>query len=112
MIICFAAFVVGVCLALFFPFIIQAEFIQITSVIVLCIALALAEAIRLILYKKLNLKIFISGFFCGLIFIILFIVVGENLDLDIYPIGTLIFSVGLIKSCIAIFRHFIEKNFG
>ena len=67
MIISLAAFVVGVCLALFFPIVIQAEFLQITSVVVLSVALALAEAVRFVLNKKLNLKWIIIVILCELL---------------------------------------------
>ena len=110
MVSCIVAFVVGVCAALFFPFVLPNSILPYTSVLVLYFALGTAEAIRLILIKKLNLKIFISGFFCGLVFVFLFIMVGKKLDLDIYPVSTLFLSIGLVKSCIGIFKYFIGKN--
>ncbi len=108
--ICVAAFAVGVFGALFAPIVIPVDFLKYTAPMVLYIAVWTAEAVRRMLYKKINLKIFISGFFCGLIFVLLFIIVGEKLDLDIYPVCTIVLGIVFIKSCVGIFRYFTGQT--
>ena len=108
--ICLAAFAVGVLIALFIPTVFPVAFLQYTAPLTLYIAVWTTEAVRRMLYKKINLKIFISGFFCGLIFVLLFIIVGEKLDLDIYPVCTIVLGIMLIKSCVGIFRYFTGET--
>lgn len=110
MIICIAAFLIGILLALFIPIVIDFGYISYMSIFVLYLAWASAEAIRRMLLGKDNILIFISGLFCGLIFVMLFVTAGKWLDLDIYTVCTLLIGAALVKSCYGIFRYYAEKH--
>lgn len=108
--VCIAALLAGMFASLMIPLVIPQEFLMYAGVTVLYLAAAAAEAVRRMLAKNNNLKIFISGFFCGLIFVLLFIIAGQKLDLNIYPVCMLVITVALIKSCYGIFKHYTGEN--
>lgn len=113
MLFCIPAFLIGICLALFLPIVIPAEFMPMFGVFVLITLLFTAGAVNAKLWKKLNVKIFISGFICAVIAVFGAVCIGDKLDLDIYPACVLLLLAATFKCCYDIFRFYVgNKNNG
>ncbi len=59
--------------------------------------------------EKYDYKIFISGFFTNAIIAILFTLIGENLDVDIYVAAIFVFVFRIFNNLSVIRRYIIEK---
>ena len=59
--------------------------------------------------NKFNIDVFISGFFINAIIAIIFTMLGENLDVDIYLAAIFVFVYRIFNNLSAIRRYFIEE---
>lgn len=110
MFICIIALLFGICLALFVPLVIPSCFIPVFGIIVMDILLFTVLAVNAKLNKRLNMKIFISGFVITVFAVVGSMYIGSKLDLDIYPAFVLLFGAAVFKGCFDIFNFYAGKK--
>lgn len=69
------------------------------------VAGALASKIQ----EKFNINVFISGFFINAVIAILFTLIGESLNVDIYLAAIFVFVYRIFNNLSVIRRYFIEE---
>ncbi|MBQ9279665.1 MAG: small basic family protein [Clostridia bacterium] len=59
--------------------------------------------------NKFDMSVFISGFFVNAVIAIMFTMIGENLNVDIYLAAIFVFVYRIFNNLAVIRRHFIGK---